>query len=561
MNILASANRLLSSMPRDKPFRAQASQYVLILCLAAVSTVYAPVVFGLGIQGLTTRDDTVLAIGLIGLYGLMVSLARVFYDLKLVAVKKIEQMLLLDASKRALNAIERQSNQFFLDHNSAKLLQIIGRYKSSISMRVHVILHSILPGLAEYLLSFLVVTFFVDAVIGAVVFAYGIGAVYLSWRSTRKLTPLLEKSQQQSIKSSSTFGNLINNIEILRYYGASRTFSASIIKNTRSEHSYFSDYFQRRVLYTSATSLLFFLQYGIVVSIVLARYFENQLDIAQLVTVNLIILQLSRPFELIGSSMKELANAEVMRSSMQHILDTTPTAAGTARPAPGKGDVGVTGLGFSFADKKLFERLDHRFTPGALNFVTGPSGAGKSTLLRLLSGQCDGYSGSATVNGNEITQVDRHQLHELVGYVPQDAFISNVSVYDNIACGRETSQEEVAAAARKARIHERILQLESGYQTHVGEGGARLCGGERQRIAIARALLHAPRILLLDEASAALDPTTEKLIFDTLRELCPATTIIAVTHRLTIIRSEDAVLKLGPVTHEADADSSVLVPA
>ncbi len=541
---IAACRAALKGIPRDRQFRLESLKYALILAVSTASTVYAPFVFGIGIQYLASGKDTTIAIVLIAAYGLLISLARVFYELKLVAVKRIEQLFLLNASRTALDAIDRQTNDFFLDNNGAKLLQIIGRYKSSITMRVQVIMHSVVPSLAEYLFSFLLVAFYVDLVIGAVVFAYGLGAIYIARLSTHKLTPLLDKSQQQSIKSSSTFGDLISNLNILRYYGASRKFGNSIIDDTIAEHRYWDTYFRKRVLFTSANSLLFFAQYAVVTALVLNRYFEGQLDIAQLVTVNLIILQLSRPFELIGNSMKELANARVMQSNMKHIRDTAPAPVQRDSLGRGDGSVVLDGLGFAYPGRVIFEGLNHRFVSGAMNFIVGPSGAGKSTLLKIVSGQCEGFSGTVFVNGADIGKVSARSMHVLVGYVPQDPFISNVSVFNNIACGRPASQNDVEAAARKARIHDRIMQLDAGYRTRVGEAGAKLSGGECQRIAVARALLGSPQILLLDEASASLDSATERLIFETLREHCPDLTIIAVTHRVNIIRPDDFVLDL-----------------
>jgi len=177
--------------------------------------------------------------------------------------------------------------------------------------------------------------------------------------------------------------------------------------------------------------------------------------------------------------------------------------------------------------------------------VVGGSGSGKSTLLTLLLRLYDPDDGSITIDGADIRQFSLHGFHSLFGYVPQESVLFDVSIRENIRLGNAAStDEEVEAAARAAEVHEAILQLPHGYESPAGERGGRLSGGQRQRVALARALVRNPAILILDEATSAVDPIAESAIRATLERLRPGRTILLVTHSLDAVTSADRILVL-----------------
>lgn len=177
--------------------------------------------------------------------------------------------------------------------------------------------------------------------------------------------------------------------------------------------------------------------------------------------------------------------------------------------------------------------------------VVGPSGAGKSTLLSLLLRLVDPGQGRVLFDGVDLRDVTLESVHRQVAVVPQDTFIFNATVYENIALGLEGATEEsVMAAARDAALDETIKCAEGGYQASAGERGGRFSGGQRQRFSIARVLMRAPSVLLLDEATSALDPATETEIMQTLREVGKGRTTVTVTHRLTSITDYDRIIVL-----------------
>lgn len=184
--------------------------------------------------------------------------------------------------------------------------------------------------------------------------------------------------------------------------------------------------------------------------------------------------------------------------------------------------------------------LDAR--PGQLIALVGPSGSGKSTVLSLVARLYDPVRGTVKLDGVDLKDLSFESLARALGFVTQESYLFAGSLRNNIAYARPGATiEEVEKAARAAAIHDRIMEFEDGYDTLVGERGFRLSGGERQRIAIARVLLHDPKVLILDEATSALDTASERRIQAALGELVSGRTTIAVAHRLSTIRAADII--------------------
>jgi ATP-binding cassette subfamily B protein len=180
--------------------------------------------------------------------------------------------------------------------------------------------------------------------------------------------------------------------------------------------------------------------------------------------------------------------------------------------------------------------------PGGLAAIVGPSGAGKTTICYLLARLYDAARGAVEIDGVDVRRIKLSSLAELIGMVTQETYLFHASVRDNLLYARPgAGQEEIEAAARAAFIHQRILELPDGYDTLVGERGYRMSGGEKQRLAIARALLKDPRILVLDEATSSLDTASERLVQAALRPLTAGRTTLAIAHRLSTILSADVI--------------------
>ena len=195
-------------------------------------------------------------------------------------------------------------------------------------------------------------------------------------------------------------------------------------------------------------------------------------------------------------------------------------------------------------DKPILQEINVDIAAGEFFAVVGHTGSGKSTLLSLLLNFYQPQSGSITIDGHKLDDYHHDVLRQGVGFIPQEPFILASTLFDNIDMGRGLCLEAIQNAARKAHLHDVIMEMSEGYQTQLGEGGLRLSTGQRQQLIIARALAGSPKILLLDEATANVDSETEQVVQKALSQLQGQVTMIVVAHRLSTIRQADQILVL-----------------
>lgn len=202
-------------------------------------------------------------------------------------------------------------------------------------------------------------------------------------------------------------------------------------------------------------------------------------------------------------------------------------------------------FGYEGTEEKVLEHYSAAFAKGSFVAVTGASGRGKSTLAKLMLGFYPPEAGDIYLEGQSMGETGIAAFRDKIAYVPQEPYLYNVSIAENIRYGKpEAGQEEIVAAAKAAHAHDFIMKQEHGYDTVAGERGAKLSGGEKQRIAIARAVLRDAPILLMDEATSALDNESEHLVQDALRKLKGEKTVIMIAHRPSTIETADVVVKV-----------------
>ncbi len=252
------------------------------------------------------------------------------------------------------------------------------------------------------------------------------------------------------------------------------------------------------------------------------------------------------PLTRLGETLDQYQRAMASTTRVMNLLDT-PMAipSGTlARPLPAiQGEVIFDQVSFAYPDRPpILNQLSLHIPAGKTIAIVGSTGSGKSTLVKLLLRFYDIDSGSITLDGTELRDIQLQDLRRAIGLVSQDVFLFHGSVADNIRYGSpDTTDADVIAAAAIAEAHEFIQQLPQGYATIVGERGQKLSGGQRQRLAIARAVLKNPPILILDEATSAVDNETEAAIQRSLDRITQNRTTIAIAHRLSTIRNADCI--------------------
>nr|WP_330364817.1 ATP-binding cassette domain-containing protein [Butyrivibrio sp. NC3005] len=198
---------------------------------------------------------------------------------------------------------------------------------------------------------------------------------------------------------------------------------------------------------------------------------------------------------------------------------------------------------FGYTDKDVLKNISFEMKKGEMTALVGPSGSGKSTIASLLARFWDIKNGSIKVKGEDIKNVSLGSLMDQISMVFQRVYLFQDTIYNNIAIGRpNATKEEVIEAAKKARCYDFIMGLPEGFDTMIGEGGASLSGGEKQRISIARCILKDSPIVILDEATASVDADNERAIQEAISELCNNKTLLVIAHRLKTIKDADQIL-------------------
>jgi ATP-binding cassette subfamily B multidrug efflux pump len=241
----------------------------------------------------------------------------------------------------------------------------------------------------------------------------------------------------------------------------------------------------------------------------------------------------------------QLQQALVSAARVQSLLEEAEVAAAGDEGRVLNGEIAIDHLSFGYQPgRPVLHDIDLRIPAGSFHGIVGHTGSGKTTLLSLLLRFYVAEPGRIRIDGTPLEQIPEDGFRAAVGLVPQEPFLVAASVRENIAMGRQLTDAQVEAAARSAQAHGFVMRLEKGYDTLLGEGGARLSVGQKQLVAIARALAGEPRILLLDEATSNIDSETEQLVQRALAELRGKVTVIAIAHRLSTVREADRLVVL-----------------
>jgi ATP-binding cassette subfamily B protein len=273
---------------------------------------------------------------------------------------------------------------------------------------------------------------------------------------------------------------------------------------------------------------------------------HHQLTIGELLAFSSYTLMMQVPMRQLGLLVMQYQRAAASSHRIYQMLEEQPDITerqGAADLVEPRGDVRFDHVGFAYgAGQPVLDDFSLRIRPGETVALVARTGAGKSTVARLLDRFYDVDDGAVSIDGHNVRDLTLHSLRHHVGLVVDEPFLFSISVNDNIAYGRpDASMEEVVAAARAACADEFISQLPEGYETVIGERGYTLSGGQRQRVALARALLLDPRILVLDDATSAIDVHIEQLIHANLRQYLGRRTTLVVAHRLSTISLADRV--------------------
>ncbi len=277
---------------------------------------------------------------------------------------------------------------------------------------------------------------------------------------------------------------------------------------------------------------------------------STEFTIGMLVAFQMFAGKLSQPMMRLVGLWQQFQQADLSVKRLGDVMNapTEPYSLIPSRAREGKGLIEIEGLAFRYSEQHpyLYRDFNLRITPGSTVAIMGPSGSGKSTFAKLLQGFYQPSDGRIQIDGTDIQNLAANELRNYFGVVPQETVLFSGTIYDNLlAANPHATFEQIVHAAKLAEIHDAMEKLPQGYQTEIGERGSGLSGGQRQRLAIARALLKRPKILIFDEATSALDAQTAEHFAATVNQLKGKVTMLFITHALPKNLQVDEVVRIS----------------
>ena len=522
-------------------------------CLVAAKAINVgvPLLYKRAVDALSVQGGAlvVVPVAVLLAYGLARILNSTFSELRDIAFARVGQRAIRRVGLQVFVHLHRLALRFHLDRQTGGVSRAVERGTKGIEFLLNFMLFNILPTLLEIGLVSIVLWRLYDgrfALVTLVTILIYIGYTLgvTEWRTKFRRT----MNESDSDASTKAIDSLLN-FETVKYFG-----------NEAHEASRYDQALTRyegAAVKSKVTLSLLNIGQGAIIAVGLTLVMAmaaqgvaaGTMTVGDFVLVNSYLVQLAMPLNFLGFVYREIKQSLTDMEAMFHLLkvhaEITDDPGAPALAVAG-GEIRFEQVRFGYdSDREILKGIDFVVPPGRTVAIVGPSGAGKSTLSRLLFRFYDVGLGCIRIDGQDIRRVTQDSLRAAIGIVPQDTVLFNDTIRYNIAYGRPgAGQEQIEAAAALAAIHEFVVSLPEGYDTRVGERGLKLSGGEKQRVAIARTILKAPRILLFDEATSALDTHTEKEIQASLREVSRDRTTLVIAHRLSTVVDADEILVL-----------------
>lgn len=489
-------------------------------------------------------------VALVAGYALARMSASLMGELRNAVFAKVSQSAIRRMAIDTFKHIHSLGIDFHLGKQTGGLSRAIDRGTRGISTVMNAMLFHFIPTILEIGLVCSILTSKFGAKYALMTFAT-IGAYSaFTLGITQWRTKFRKEMNQMENEAGSVAVDSLLNFETVKYYNS--------LEHEASKYSVFLQRYDEAALKTQASlSLLNFGQSAIFSGALGGMMYMSakgvaagDLTLGDIVLVNGLLFQLSIPLNFLGSMYRELRQALIDMENLFEILEKKrdvqdkESAVPLLLEKPAK--IHFSNLSFGYNDQwQILKDIDFSVDSGKHTAIVGPSGSGKSTLLRLLFRFYDPKEGSIQIDGKDIRDLTMNSIREHISVIPQDTVLFNESIYYNIHYGNtKASEAEVIEAAKKAQVHGNIMRMPDGYGTMVGERGLKLSGGEKQRVAIARAILKNSPILLCDEATSAVDSSTESEIKAALQEAAGGKTTLTVAHRLTTVMNADEIIVL-----------------
>ncbi len=368
-------------------------------------------------------------------------------------------------------------------------------------------------------------------------------AFLIIWLSRKYQKKLFERQVDAKLQASSQVQEYLEGMKIIKSCNLSGSQFSTLNKALLAMKKIAVKVEMVVGVFMSGASMILQAGIGITIFVGTLLLLDGQIELLPLLMFFLIVIKIYGPILAILSQLTTLLNLNVVTERMRTLL-TTPVMSGKQQTSK-RYDIELSHVSFAYNEEEVIHDVSCKISQGNVTALVGPSGSGKSTISKLIARFWDIQKGTITVGNKDIKTINPESLMQEMSFVFQDVTLFNDTIFNNIQMGNpNATKEQVFAAAKAAYCDEFVRNMPDGYNTILGENGSTLSGGERQRISIARALLKDSPIILLDEATASLDPENEVFVQKAIAKLVENKTVIIIAHRLRTVVDADQILVL-----------------
>ena len=452
---------------------------------------------------------------------------------------------------------------YFTSGNIGKISSVL----STDMVFIEEIAMSTLGNMMSYMLSaliLLVFMFFLDWRLGLAAAAVTLLACFTAKGMNEVSLKEAACRQDQSEHLTDAVLSFAEGISVIKSYNLIGEKSEELTGNFRRSRDTSTAFERKMTPWTRGLNILYAVGIAAIFALSVWLQQSGSLSLPYLLGVLLFVFDLFSPLKALYGEASRLTVMNAALDRIEAVLNETELPdKGTAHipnESSGSPEICFDNVTFAYQDKEVLHNISFSMQKNTMTALVGPSGGGKSTIANLLARLWDVKSGKVTIRSTDIRDVPLAELMEQISMVFQRVYLFQDTIYNNISMGKpDATEEEVYEAAKKARCYDFIMALPDGFQTVIGEGGATLSGGEKQRISIARCILKDAPIVILDEATASVDTDNESYIQEAINELVKGKTLLVIAHRLNTIRQADQILVIsdGRISEQGTHDELI----